>query len=174
MIVRAPENTTHIFNLMRAIFSLLRFCYFKDNFYYTTSTQITNITNYKMAIRNSHKESASESESNTNTHTRHTAGSSSNSKISQKARNQLAFQQQQQYLAKHINSNGPQDKPKLQPLDFTTYSDTALLKYSERYGFHNFSRIDSLNSDILNSEIGKKTYSKRSKRIKRIQVGLAS
>ncbi|KAG8202782.1 hypothetical protein GWM34_02414, partial [Candida africana] len=117
-----------------------------------------------MAIRNSHKESASESESNTNTYTRHTAGSSSNSKISQKARNQLALQQQQQYLAKHINSNGPQDKPKLQPLDFTTYSDTALLKYSERYGFHNFSRIDSLNSDILNSEIGKKTYSKRSKK----------
>ena len=42
MIVRAPENTTHIFNLMRAIFFSL-----KDNFYYTTSTQITNITNYK-------------------------------------------------------------------------------------------------------------------------------
>lgn len=120
-----------------------------------------------MAPRNSHKDSASESESNTNSHTRHTTASSSTSKTSQKARNQLALQQQQQYLAKHINSNGPQDRPKPTPLDFSTYKDEALLKYSERYGFHNFSRIDSLNSDILNSEIGKKTFSKRSKKRQR-------
>ncbi|RCK64895.1 Transcriptional regulatory protein SAP30 [Candida viswanathii] len=120
--------------------------------------------------RNNHKDSASESESNTNTHThtRHTtASSSSTTKTSQKARNQLALQQQQQYLAKHINSNGPQDRPKPAPLDFSTYKDSALLKYSERYGFHNLTRIDSLNSDILNSEIGKKTFSKRSKRRQR-------
>ncbi|EMG46519.1 hypothetical protein G210_3228 [Candida maltosa Xu316] len=116
--------------------------------------------------RNNHRDSASESESNTNEPSRRTTGSSSSTtgKTSQKAKNQLALQQQQQYLARHINSNGPQDRPKLQPLDFSTYSDEALLKYAERYGFSEFNRIDSLNSDILNSEIGKKTFSKRSKK----------
>lgn len=126
-----------------------------------------------MAGRNP-KGSASESESNTrNSHGGgltgqstsaagggNTGSGSGNSKTSQKMKNQLALQQQQNYLQRHINSNGPKDKPRIDPLDFETMDDSILLKYSERYGF-NLPRPESLNSDILNSEIGKKTFTKR-------------
>ncbi|CAK9441731.1 uncharacterized protein LODBEIA_P55990 [Lodderomyces beijingensis] len=81
-------------------------------------------------------------------------------KTSQKVKAQIALQQQQTFLQKHINSNGPRDKPRKDPLDFETMDDAILLKYSDRYGF-NLPRPESINSEILNSEIGKKTYSKR-------------
>ncbi|KAI5964274.1 uncharacterized protein KGF55_002216 [Candida pseudojiufengensis] len=119
---------------------------------------------------NRHRDSASESET-TRQNNKDKDGNSSNingpsgtstssSKTTQKQKNQLAQQQQQNFLQKHINSNGPRDKPRVDPLDFEKFSDKTLLLYKDRYNF-NLSRPESLNSDILNSEIGKKTYTKR-------------
>ncbi|KAI5956379.1 hypothetical protein KGF54_000854 [Candida jiufengensis] len=126
-------------------------------------------------MANRHKDSASESETTrqynkdkeSNTQSTTTNGSSnttttttSTSKTTQKQKNQLAQQQQQNYLQRHINSNGPGDKPKVDPLDFEKFNNKILWSYKDRYNF-NLSRPESLNSDILNSEIGKKTYTKR-------------
>ncbi|EGW32115.1 uncharacterized protein SPAPADRAFT_61198 [Spathaspora passalidarum NRRL Y-27907] len=114
----------------------------------------------------SHRESASESESS-----RHntipggsTHGNSTNvGKSTQKAKNQAAQAAQQNYLARHINSNGPQDREPIHPLDFEAFDDAVLMRYNEKYGL-NLPRPETVNSDILNSEIGKKTFSKRSKK----------
>lgn len=99
-----------------------------------------------------HKESASESESTKYTHP---------AKTLLKAKNQAALQAQQLYLAKHINSNGPQDQPPLKPLDFERFDDATLVRYSTHYNM-GIAPPMTVNGDILNSEIGKKTYSKRS------------
>lgn len=106
-----------------------------------------------------YKESASEPESTRNNNSSNVASSS---KTSQKAKNQAALQAQQMFLSKHINSNGPNDKPKVHPLDFESFDDSTLMRYSEKYGL-NVPIPESVNFDILNSEIGKKTYSKRNK-----------
>lgn len=95
-----------------------------------------------------HKESASESESKTPL----------GSRASQKARNAAAQAAQQEFLLRYINSNGPQDKARTDPLDFNTLSDDALEKYRKHYGL-NCPPAMSLNAYILGSEIGKKTYS---------------
>ncbi|KAK6459857.1 hypothetical protein DFJ63DRAFT_52283 [Scheffersomyces coipomensis] len=102
------------------------------------------------------KESNSESESS-----KHPSSSTTTTtKTSQKVKNQANYQKQQQYLTKHIHSNGPNDKPKVLPLDFDKYSDEVLIKYNKRYGL-NLPNPTSVNNDILNSEIGKKTFTKR-------------
>lgn len=95
----------------------------------------------------SHKESASESESRQPT----------NSRASNKARNTAAQAAQQEFLLKHINSNGPQDKPKPHPLDFNSLSDEALEKYNKKYDL-DYPAPLSINGHILSSEIGKKTF----------------
>lgn len=106
-----------------------------------------------------HKESASESESNKHSGL---ATSTNLSKTSQKSKNQASLQAQQVFLSKHINSNGPQDQPKVHPLDFDAFDDATLIKYTNKHNLL-LPHPVSINSDILNSEIGKKTYSKRSK-----------
>ncbi|KAI5961689.1 hypothetical protein KGF57_001623 [Candida theae] len=116
-----------------------------------------------------HKGSASESETPSRHHNRdrdrdrdrdgHQNVTTSSSRTSQKARNQQALQQQQSFLQKHINSNGPKDRPRIDPLDFEKMDEATLLRYKDRYNI-NLPRPESLNSDILNSEIGKKTISK--------------
>lgn len=93
-----------------------------------------------------HKDQVSETESK----------QPSNSRASQKARNAAAQAAQQELLAKHINSNGPQDKPKVEPLDFEAFSDDELVAYNRKYGL-GYSDPLSINGNILNSEIGKKT-----------------
>ncbi|ODV80216.1 uncharacterized protein CANTADRAFT_89790 [Suhomyces tanzawaensis NRRL Y-17324] len=119
-----------------------------------TSTQITTA------------ESASESESYKHYGSLGVGASgisqTSSTKSSQKAKTQAALQAQQMYLSKHINSNGPQDKPKVNPLEFEEYDDETLARYNQKYGL-GLPPITTINSDILNSEIGKKTQSKRSK-----------
>lgn len=98
-------------------------------------------------VNRSHKESASESESK----------QPGTSRASNKARNAAAQAAQQEILSKHINSNGPHDKPKPHPLDFNSFSDETLERYNKKYGL-NFPPPLSINSHILGSEIGKKTY----------------
>lgn len=123
----------------------------------------------------SHKESASESETPSRHYNRDRDGpqnlTTSSSRTSQKARNQQALQQQQSFLLKHINSNGPKDKPRVDPLDFEKMDEATLLRYKDRYNI-NLPRPESLNSDILNSEIGKKTFSKRSQARRLQKAGL--
>ncbi|CAI5760071.1 unnamed protein product [Candida verbasci] len=104
-----------------------------------------------------HKESTSEPETKQTKEVKDS--SNNNNKTTQKQKNQLLLQQQQQFLQKHINSNGKSDMPKIDPLDFEKFNDKILLKYAERYKY-NINSFDSLNNDILNSEIGLKTYSK--------------
>lgn len=106
-----------------------------------------------------HKESASESESNKYSGV---SSSTNQSKTSLKAKNQASLQAQQVFLSKHINSNGPQDQAKVHPLDFESFDDETLIKYTNKHNLL-LPHPVSINSDILNSEIGKKTYSKRSK-----------
>ncbi|ABN66748.1 predicted protein [Scheffersomyces stipitis CBS 6054] len=106
-----------------------------------------------------HKESASESESNKYSNTSSTG---TGTKSSQKAKTQAAIQAQQLFLSKHINSNGPQDQPKIHPLDFEKFDEETLVRYNKKYNL-NLPNPVSINNDILNSEIGKKTYSKRNK-----------
>lgn len=101
-----------------------------------------------MPPRVQHRESASESESKTGT----------TSRAANKARNAVAQAAQLELLSKHIHSNGPKDKPKVNPLDFLSLDTDALHKYSEKYDL-NLPMIQSINENILLSEIGKKTYS---------------
>lgn len=80
--------------------------------------------------------------------------------MSQKAKNQAILQAQQSYLSKHINSNGPNSISKKKPLDFESFDQEVLIKYNQKFNL-NFLEPISLNDDILNSEIGKKTLSRR-------------
>lgn len=81
-------------------------------------------------------------------------------------------QAQQDFLSKYIHSNGPQDKVKIDPLDFTQFSSEELNHYSAKYGL-NYPECESLKSEILNSEIGKKTLSfkkkTRGRRVEKIE-----
>lgn len=119
----------------------------------------------------SHKGSASESETPSRHYNRDAHLTPSSSRTSQKARNQQALQEQQSFLKKHVNSNGPKDKPKIDPLDFERLDEATLLRYKGRYNI-NLPRPESLNSDILNSEIGKKTFSKRNQAGRLQRAGL--
>lgn len=82
------------------------------------------------------------------------------SRSANKARNAVMVAAQQELLSKHIHSNGPHDKPKLDALDFSTLSETDLEKYNRKYGL-NIPGIQNVNEDILKSEIGKKTFSSK-------------
>lgn len=92
-------------------------------------------------------------------------------RTSQKQKN---LQAQQEFLAKYIHSNGPKDFPQTQPLDFETLPALSLEKYNEKYGL-GLPYPLSLNADMLNSELGKKTYSyKRNNRGKISKPELAN
>ncbi|ODQ82618.1 hypothetical protein BABINDRAFT_29629 [Babjeviella inositovora NRRL Y-12698] len=107
-----------------------------------------------MAIKVQTKEhSASESESKT--------GTSSASRAT--AKNRTAVQQAQQaFLAKHINSNGPNDQPIPSPLDFESLPTEALRKYKKKFGINVPSSL-TISGYMLASEAGKKTYSYKNK-----------
>lgn len=102
-----------------------------------------------------HKESASESEL-----ARLGNGVTTAIKGGARAKTQAALVAQQHYLSKHINSNGPQDKPKTAPLDFEKLSDEQLANYNTRYQL-GLPPAVTISEDILLSEIGKKTHYKR-------------
>lgn len=80
------------------------------------------------------------------------------SRSANKARSQAAQSAQQEFLARHINSNGPQDKPKVHPLDFSNLPDKAIRSYMTKHSLQ-YPEPSSLNADILNLHIGKKTHS---------------
>lgn len=80
------------------------------------------------------------------------------SRSANKARSQAAQSAQQEFLARHINSNGPQDKPKVHPLDFSSLPDKAIRSYMTKHSLQ-YPEPSSLNADILNLHIGKKTHS---------------
>ncbi|ODV85157.1 hypothetical protein CANARDRAFT_7806 [[Candida] arabinofermentans NRRL YB-2248] len=77
------------------------------------------------------KDHNSESESNAqSTNLSHTPSAS---RSSTKQRNQMLAQQQKEFLAKYIHSNGPDDFEKPGPLDFSTWTESQLRKYRELY-----------------------------------------
>lgn len=106
-----------------------------------------------------YRESASESESGRAT-VGNSTGANNQPRATQKAKNQANLQAQQSYLSKHIHSNGPQDFPKVHPLDFELFDDEVLIKYNERFGM-GLPEPVSINDDILNSELGKRTCYKK-------------
>lgn len=77
-------------------------------------------------------------------------------------------QAQQEFLAKHIHSNGPQDRVLPDPLDFTAYDSNQLNRYLKRYNL-NLLECELLKADILNSQIGKKTLSKKRTRVGKLE-----
>lgn len=90
------------------------------------------------------------------------------SRAANKARNAVAVAAQQELLAKHIHSNGPQDQPKVEPLDFFSLDQETLTRYNLKNGL-NLPRVQSINDNILQSEIGKKTSTfKKSQGISKI------
>ncbi|OBA23941.1 hypothetical protein METBIDRAFT_10145 [Metschnikowia bicuspidata var. bicuspidata NRRL YB-4993] len=101
-----------------------------------------------MPPRVQNKDSTSESESK----------ATLTSRAANKARNAVAAAAQLELLSKHIHSNGPKDKPSIHPLDFQSFSEETLNNYLRKYSL-NYPDVRSLNENILNSEIGKKTYS---------------
>lgn len=80
------------------------------------------------------------------------------SRSANKARSQVAQAAQQEFLARHINSNGPQDSPHVDPLDFASLLDKSLRAYINKHALHQPAPT-SLNADILNLHIGKKSHS---------------
>lgn len=102
-----------------------------------------------------HKESASELEL-----ARGSLGVTTAIKGGARAKTQAALAAQQQYLTKHINSNGPHDQPKVAPLDFDHLSDDQLATYNERYQL-GLPPAVLVSEDVLLLEIGKKTQYKR-------------
>lgn len=113
-----------------------------------TSSMKVSYSSFKMPPRGHQKESASESESK----------ASLTSRAANKARNAVAAAAQLELLSKHIHSNGPKDKPPVQALDFHAFSEETLHKYQRKYNL-NLPEVQTLNENILQSEIGKKTYS---------------
>lgn len=103
-----------------------------------------------MPPRIQHRESASESEAKTGT----------TSRAANKARNAVAVAAQQELLSKHINSNGPNDQPRMNPLDFLAFDDDSLYRYNRKFGL-NLPPVQSINDNVLRSEIGKKTFSSK-------------
>lgn len=97
-----------------------------------------------------HKELASESEGRT----------PSSLRASHKQRNAVAQAAQQEFLAKHIHANSNEEKQKVHPLDFGAFDEKTLDRYSRKHGLE-YPLAQTLNDDILHSEIGKKTHSYR-------------
>ncbi|CDK27101.1 unnamed protein product [Kuraishia capsulata CBS 1993] len=102
----------------------------------------------------------------------------SNSRSSTKARNLALQQAQKEILSKHINSNGPQDKPLVDPLDFESLPNESLRKYRELFllpnpeEYPNVPREDiiptsfSRHGELLRSKLAQSTLSaKRGNRI---------
>lgn len=103
-----------------------------------------------MPPRAQHRDSASESESKSGT----------TSRATNKARNAVAQAAQLELLSKHIHSNGPKDKPKVDPLDFLSLDTESLHRYRNKYGLA-LDNVQSINDNILQSEIGKKTFTSK-------------
>lgn len=80
----------------------------------------------------------------------------SNLRAANKARNAVAAAAQLELLSKHIHSNGPNDKPRANPLDFLGMRDEELQRYGAKYAL-NLPAPQSLADNILQLEIGKKT-----------------
>ncbi|QWU89994.1 hypothetical protein CA3LBN_004352 [Candidozyma haemuli] len=107
-----------------------------------------------MPPRAQHRDPASDAESK----------SIPTSRSANKARNAVAVAAQQELLSKHIHSNGPHDKPRIDVLDFNTFDDTTLEKYNRKFGIE-CPAIQKIDEDILRSDIGKKTYTARNSTI---------
>lgn len=105
---------------------------------------------FKMPPRAQHRDPASDAESK----------SIPTSRSANKARNAVAVAAQQELLSKHIHSNGPHDKPRIDVLDFNTFDDTTLERYNRKLGIE-CPAIQKIDEDILRSDIGKKTYTAR-------------
>lgn len=93
------------------------------------------------------------------------AKQSSNLRAHTKARNaaaQAAQAAQAALLARHINSNGPQDKAVQDPMDFESLPDESLRKYRDQYNLPVKSSL-SQEGFLLTSEIGKKSLSYKSR-----------
>lgn len=101
-----------------------------------------------MPPRSHQKESASESEAKAGT----------TSRAANKARSAIAAAAQLELLSKHIHSNGPKDQPPKDPLSFLDLPNETLNKYNRKHVL-NLPEVQSVNSNILQSEIGKKTSS---------------
>lgn len=95
-----------------------------------------------------YKELASESEGRTPTGLR----------ASNKQRNAVVQAAQQEFLAKHIHANGAEETPRVHPLDFAAFDEKTLDRYSRKHGLE-YPLAQTLNDNILHSEIGKKTHS---------------
>jgi histone deacetylase complex subunit SAP30 len=85
-------------------------------------------------------------------------GKSANSRASTKARNAAAQAAQAELLARHIHSNGPNEKVIEDPMDFDTLPDQTLRDYKELYHLPMKSAY-TMNGYLLASDIGKKTLS---------------
>ena len=119
--------------------------------FHDSTISITVATTSARAMARPHKESASDSEAK---------GPGTATKTSQRVKNQQLLQQQQEYLSKHITSNGPQDKERTDPLDFESLDDSQLVNYNIKYEL-NLPLPIKVNEDILDSDIGRKTHYKR-------------
>ncbi|KAH3669022.1 hypothetical protein WICMUC_005121 [Wickerhamomyces mucosus] len=96
--------------------------------------------------------SASESEANTK----------SSSRASTKARNAAAQQAQAELLARHIHSNGPNERVVSDPMDFDSFPNEVLRKYRDHYRLPVKSSL-TVDGFLLESEIGKKSSSYKNK-----------
>ena len=86
----------------------------------------------------------------------------SNSRASTKARNAAAQAAQAELLARHIHSNGPNDRPPLDPMDFETLPIKTLREYKDLYHLPLEDAL-TMNGYMLESETGKKTWSYKHK-----------
>lgn len=95
-----------------------------------------------------------------------TESKATNSRSNAKARHTAAQQAQAELLARHIHSNGPNEKPIIEPLDFDSLPTHTLRKYRHHY---NLNGPESCLTDagyILQSKTGEKTYTaKNSQRV---------
>lgn len=81
-------------------------------------------------------------------------------RLNTKSKQQAMKIAQEEFLARHINSNGPQDKDPIDPLDFETLPVEVLNKYKKRYKMDLPDAMTDYGT-MLGSSMGKKTYSER-------------
>ncbi len=74
---------------------------------------------------------------------------------------------QQAFLALHINKDGPYKKQLPDPMDFESLPLSSLRKARDLYGL-NTPSCHSFEGELLNSKIGKKTYSYKNNKDARV------
>lgn len=110
----------------------------------------------------SHTTSNNNTSNSTTTTTATTTSTSTTSRSLNKTKQQQLKQAQEEFLARHINSNGPQDQDPIDPLDFETLPVSVLNKYKKKFGLDVPDAMTDYGQMLGFDGVGSKSWTSRS------------